>query len=119
MFVIDYWLFPPWTSARRRPGLPRRCRGTKGPSCHSDTGGLPSAARCLDSPDRPTPVQHERILSWNTVFCCTEAELGERINVKLDYAFGNDKLATRPAAEYPPQLWSSVGFWTLMPIPLS
>ena len=54
-------------------------------------------------PIDPPPVQHERILSWNTVFYCTEADLGTRINVKLDYTFGNDKLATRPAAEYPPQ----------------
>ena len=54
-------------------------------------------------PINPPAAQHERILSWNTVFCCTEAKLGERINVKLDYAFGNDKLATRPATEYPPQ----------------
>ena len=54
-------------------------------------------------PIGPPAVQHERILSWNTVFYCTEAELGKRINVKLDYTFGNDKLATRSAAEYPPQ----------------
>ena len=50
----------------------------------------------------PPAIPNEHILSWDTVFYCTEADIQQRFDVVLDYTFHNDKLEARPAQQYPP-----------------